>query len=81
MEPLSREDPGMQAYKVRSLVGADGSVTLENLPFAAGEEVEVIVLADARKRRDQQRYPLRGTAVRYIDPTSPVGEDDWEALR
>jgi len=71
----------MQAYKVRSHVGEDGSVTVENLPFPAGEAVEVIVLSDARKLREQQRYPLRGTVIQYIDPTSPVAEDDWEALR
>jgi hypothetical protein len=71
----------MQAYKVRSHVGEDGSLTVENLPFPAGEAVEVIVLAEARKRKEQQRYPLRGTVIQYIDPTMPVAEDDWEALR
>ena len=71
----------MRAYKVRSHVGEDGSLTVENLPFPAGEAVEVIVLAEARKRKEQQRYPLRGTAIQYIDPTMPVAEDDWEALR
>lgn len=24
---------------------------------------------------------LRGSVIRYDDPTEPVGEDDWEALR
>lgn len=71
----------MQAYKVRGHVGEDGSLTVENLPFPAGEAVEVIVLAEARKRKEQQRYPLRGTVIQYIDPTMPVAEDDWEALR
>lgn len=71
----------MQAYRVRSHVGEDGSLTVENLPFPAGEAVEVIVLAEARKRKEQQRYPLRGTIIQYIDPTRPVAEDDWEALR
>lgn len=71
----------MQAHKVRSHIGEDGSLTVENLPFPAGEEVEVIVIADARPSRDHTRYPLRGTVVDYIDPTAPVAEDDWEALR
>lgn len=70
----------MQAYKVRSHVGEDGSLTVENLPFPAGEAVEVIVLSEARKRKEQQ-YPLRGTVIQYIDPTMPVAEDDWEVLR
>jgi hypothetical protein len=28
----------------------------------------------------KDRYPLRGTLSFYNDPTSPVGEDDWNAL-
>ena len=27
-----------------------------------------------------EKYPLRGTIESYIDPTEPVGEDDWEVL-
>jgi hypothetical protein len=27
------------------------------------------------------RYPLRGTAVEYRDPTDPVAESDWEASK
>lgn len=26
------------------------------------------------------RYPLRGTNVKYDDPTAPVAEDEWSAL-
>lgn len=29
----------------------------------------------------QTRYPLRGSVIRYEQPTAPVAEDDWEALR
>jgi hypothetical protein len=55
-------------------------VKLENLPFKAGQEVEIIVLADARRARDERRYPLLGTPVTLIDPTAPVAESDWDAL-
>ena len=71
----------MEAYRVRSHVTEDGSLTVANVPFAAGQEVEVIVLAEARKKREQRRYPLHGTAIQYIDPTSPVAVDDWDATR
>ncbi|MCI0640730.1 MAG: hypothetical protein L0Y72_24300 [Gemmataceae bacterium] len=30
---------------------------------------------------DQARYPLRGSVVRYDDPTEPVAKGDWEAAR
>jgi hypothetical protein len=29
----------------------------------------------------QARYPLRGSVVRYEQPTEPVAEADWETLR
>jgi hypothetical protein len=71
----------MEAYRTRVHVNQDGSVTLPDLPFQAGEEVEVIVLAEARSSRDAARYPLRGTPLSYVDPFEPVAQDDWDALR
>jgi hypothetical protein len=71
----------MEAYRTRVHVNQDGSVTLPDLPFQAGEEVEVIVLAEARSSRDAARYPLRGTPLPYVDPFEPVAQDDWDALQ
>ena len=34
-----------------------------------------------RNGKKQARYPLRGSVVRYEQPTEPVAETDWEALR
>ena len=71
----------MQAYRLEAVIQEDGSLTLQHLPFRAGERVEVIVLEQASKGQDSARYPLRGTPVKYIDPTEPVAEDDWESGR
>ena len=30
---------------------------------------------------EEHRYPLRGTVLRYDDPTEPVASEDWNALR
>jgi hypothetical protein len=68
------------AYRTHGHVSPDGSVKLENLPFKAGQEVEIIVLADARRARDERRYPLLGKPVTLIDPTAPVAESDWDAV-
>lgn len=68
-------------YRVRSHVAKDGSLTVENIPFAVGQEVEVIVLAESETMDDEDRYPLRGTVLKYIDPLAPVAEDDWEVLK
>ena len=38
---------------------------------------------EVRRHRSLERSPLdllRGSVVDYIDPTEPVGEQDWEAL-
>jgi hypothetical protein len=34
-----------------------------------------------RKRKPHAQYPLRGIPFTYIDPTDPVGVDDWEVLQ
>lgn len=69
----------MEAYRTRVHVNQDGSVTLPDLPFQPGEEVKVIVLAEAPNAREERRYPLRGTTLHYVDPFEPVAKDDWEA--
>jgi len=28
-----------------------------------------------------ERYPLRGTPIRYEEPTEPVALDDWDVLK
>jgi len=38
---------------------------------------------EVRRHRSLARSPLdllRGSVVEYLDPTEPVGEQDWEAL-
>jgi hypothetical protein len=29
----------------------------------------------------QPGYSLRGSVIRYDNPTAPIADDDWEALR
>jgi len=71
----------MQAYHVQTAVANDGSIKLNNLPFRAGESVEVIVLTRLSASPQQNPYPLRGTPITYIDPTEPVAQTDWEAAQ
>lgn len=72
----------MEAYRTEATVAQDGTLTLESLPFHAGERVEVIVLASTATKLNDDRYPLRGlTPYRYDRPTDPVGDEDWEALQ
>ncbi|MCI0693880.1 hypothetical protein L0337_17975 [candidate division KSB1 bacterium] len=71
----------MQAYHVQTTVANDGSLKLHNLPFPAGESVEVIILTRSAISSRQNSYPLRGTPVTYINPTEPVAQTDWEAAQ
>lgn len=70
----------MISHRIRTTLEQDGTLTLKNLPFHAGETIEVIMLT---KRSPSHRgaYPLRGTPVTYTDPFEPVGEGEWDAAR
>lgn len=41
----------------------------------------VLKISPYKENPDQILAALRGSVVFYEDPTEPVGEDDWEALK
>lgn len=71
----------MQAYKAEVKIEREGELRLLDLPFRAGDEIEVILLRREPTQAAKNPYPLRGLPIRYENPTEPVAEDDWEALR
>jgi hypothetical protein len=71
----------MEIIHVRVVVQPDGSVHINDLPFLPGEEVEVTVMAQLRTSQSSIQTPLDGSVLKYIDPTGPVAEDDWEAIK
>jgi hypothetical protein len=71
----------MQTLQIQTIVSNDGILTLNNLPFKAGEEVDVIIRSHQNKRKSTNRYPLRGLAFKYIDPFESVAEQEWEVLK
>ncbi len=70
----------MQSHRTRAVVAENGTLTIEKLPFPAGKPVEVVVFPTEDQPRQGERYPLRGTPIRFDDPTGPVAEADWEIL-
>jgi hypothetical protein len=67
----------MNAYKIRSIVMADGSIVLKGLPFSVGKSVEVIILDDvsaqeAANLSDERWKSLQGSVTRYDDPFEPA---------
>ncbi|QIR35355.1 hypothetical protein HCG51_00375 [Tolypothrix sp. PCC 7910] len=80
----------MNAHKIEVVLTEDGTLTLQGLPFYAGDTVEVIIL-EAKTSDHQQKpqaysdanlYPLHNTQPYcYDDPTEPVALEDWEVLQ
>lgn len=78
----------MNAHHVKTVLTENG-MTLRDLPFQAGDAVEVIILERHKLQpseaptspSDSNPYPLRGKVIRYDDPTEPVALEDWEVLQ
>ena len=71
----------MRAYRLETTLAEDGTLRLDALPFREGETVEVIVLERRPTPEAARPNPLKGSVLRYDDPTEPAASDDWEALR
>lgn len=71
----------MQTYRVGTTVPNNRTLIIKELPFRAGDSVEVIVRSRERERESSERYPLRGRPIRYAEPFGSVAEDDWNALK
>lgn len=67
------------AHRIEAVLSEDGKLLLDHLPFRAGQTVEVIVLPALRPT--PPCHALRGTVLRYDEPTAPVAEADWGALQ
>ncbi len=70
----------MQAHRTKAIVAENGSLTIDKVPFPAGKAVEVVVIPANDESERGKRYPLRGTPVRFENPTAPVAESEWEIL-
>ena len=68
-----------RTFYTAAVVEEDGKLRLDHVPFAKGEAVQVFVSAGKPSTAD--RYPLRGTVLKYEHPTAPVAVEDWAALK
>lgn len=71
----------VQAHRTETTIQPDGSLLLNDLPFAAGEPVEVIILPRSGVAERANPYLLRGTPIRFNSPFEPVAPEDWDAAR
>lgn len=70
----------MEAYRIEKRVVRNGVLQLDALPFQEGDLVEVIVFGRNRKVSKSTSSALRGKVIKYIGPTEPVAQDDWECF-
>jgi hypothetical protein len=62
----------MNAFHIKTAIAENGTLVLSGIPFHAGDAVEVIILERTMQVSSQNKYPLRGTPINYIDPIEPV---------
>ena len=64
------------AHRIETVLTDDGRLSLSDLPFRAGQAVEVIVFPTVTFVRPD--HPLRGSVISYDCPLEPIAESDWE---
>jgi hypothetical protein len=69
------------AHRIETTLQEDGRLTVDRLPFPAGQRVEVIIVPRSAAPGTSHPEPLRGTPVRYERPFDPVAGDEWDAQR
>ena len=69
-----------EIHRTDTILTRDGELTLDHLPFRAGQSVEVLVVPIQNAPTRAER-PLLGAVVRFENPTDPVDEANWDVLR
>lgn len=69
-------DALVQAHRIKTTLPQDGTLTLDPLPFQAGDAVEVVIVPYAPALHTANPYPLRGTPIHYEWPFEPVVEEE-----
>jgi predicted secreted protein len=71
----------MSAYKVATRIDDSGEIRLSELPFAAGQEVEIIILSRDPETRTTVpaalAEPLPPVTQRLLGIARGVGEEDY----
>ncbi|MEH2282003.1 MAG: hypothetical protein V7K90_11860 [Nostoc sp.] len=73
----------MKAHRIEKTLTEDGILIIKDLPFQAGEAVEIIIIETQARPQEANLYPLHGKQLyRYDDPFEPaVPLEDWEVLQ
>jgi hypothetical protein len=69
----------MESHRIEATLEQDGTLTLEHLPFHAGETVQITIVGKDESHTSVERRKLRGTPVTIVDPFVPIAEHEWES--
>jgi len=70
----------VQAQWRETTVGEHGELVLQNLPFAPGQPVEVLVVSKTAEPAAAGGRSLRDSVFEFREPLEPVASEDWDAL-
>lgn len=71
----------MNTHRLEIALTENGKITLDNLPFQAGETVEIVISLQQKISSPHNSFPLEGSVSYYDDPFDSVAEDEWEVLQ
>jgi hypothetical protein len=71
----------MEGHRIEATLEHDGTLTLEHLPFHAGDTVQITIVGKDESPTSVERRKLRGMPVTLVDPFSPVAEHEWESTQ
>jgi hypothetical protein len=71
----------MKVYAYEHTMKKNGALSIKNLPFNVGEKIEVIIIPRSKSKAGKKPYSFWGKPIKYINPTDPVAEADWEVYK
>ena len=71
----------MADFHTEEIVSENGSILITGIPYLSGHKVEVIIKDISPQEHHKEKYPLRGTVLKYENPFDGVAENDWEILQ
>ena len=70
----------MNSHRIKTAITENGKLSLQNLPFKKGDEVEIIIRQQNAKEIDSEAFLLQGTVLRYEEPFEPaISPEEWNA--
>lgn len=69
-------------HTIKATLTEAGKLMLQDLPYNAGDTVEVIVVKKTDNTSQSITNSLKGTVIEYSDPfESALDANDWEVLK